>query len=81
MVIFNKKEDRSSQIDLLGNLNTKHYDLERQNLVRKYIEKVELEKIGDKRGHYKVTVIFKDNTTVTYKYWSSGPWNSISLCE
>lgn len=54
-------------------------DLERQLLVRKYIEKVELEKVGDKRGHYKVTVIFKDNTTVIYKYWSSGPWNSIEL--
>ena len=53
-------------------------DLERQNLVRKYIDKVELEKIGDKRGHYKVTVIFKDNTTVIYKYWSSGPWSSIN---
>lgn len=52
-------------------------ELERQTLVRKYIEKVELEKYTDKRGHYKVTVVFKDNTTVMYKYWSSGPWSNI----
>lgn len=56
-------------------------DLERQNLVRKYIDKVELEKIGDKRGHYKVVIIFKDNTTTTYRYWSSGPWNNIERIE
>lgn len=52
-------------------------DEERQKIVRRYVNKVMLEKTGDKRGHYLVEIIMNNNSIYKYLYWSSGPWNHI----
>lgn len=52
-------------------------DDERQAIVRKYINKVLLEKTGEKRGHYNIEVIMANGKVYKYSFWSSGPWNHI----
>lgn len=50
---------------------------ERQKIVRKYVNKIILEKTGEKRGHYNIEVIMTNNKVYKYSFWSSGPWNNI----
>lgn len=52
-------------------------DKEKNDFVKQYIEKVIFEKTFEKRGHYKMTVIYKYSNSEEYYLWSSGPWNSI----
>lgn len=51
-------------------------DEEKQTLTRKYIERIDLDKTG-LRGHYLITIKFKNGLVFKYKYWSSGPWNNL----
>ena len=50
-------------------------DNERQKTVRKYVDRILLEKSGMKRGHYIIDILMNNGMTYTYSYWSSGPWN------
>jgi len=52
-------------------------DSEKLAIVRKYIDKIWLEKTGDKRGHYNIEFVMNNNSIYRYSYWSSGPWNHI----
>ena len=52
-------------------------DVERQKIVRRYVNKVMLEKTGEKRGHYNIEVIMANGKVYKYSFWSSGPWNNI----
>ena len=55
-------------------------DEEKQTLTRKYIERIDLDKTG-LRGHYLITIKFKNGLVFKYKYWSSGPWNNLEKIE
>ena len=52
-------------------------DEERQKIVRRYVNKVLLEKTGEKRGHYNIEVIMANGKVYKYSFWSSGPWNHV----
>ena len=52
-------------------------DVERQKIVRRYVNKVMLEKTGEKRGHYNIEVIMANGKVYKYSFWSSGPWNHV----
>lgn len=52
----------------------------KQNLVRKYIERIDLEKVGP-RGRYLITVKLKSGKSYRYEYYSSGPYNNCIQLE
>lgn len=54
---------------------------ERQRIVRRYINRILLNKTGIKRGHYHAEIEMVDGTTYRYYMWSSGPWNNIERLD
>lgn len=54
---------------------------EKQQIVRKYVDKILLQKSGIKRGHYIIEICMKTGIIYKYAYWSSGPWNNVELID
>jgi len=65
--------DESYKTDIIGVVD----EQEQQKIVRRYVDKIILEKSGIKRGHYLIEVIMTNGVIYKYSYWSSGPWNNI----
>lgn len=54
---------------------------EKQQIVRKYVDKILLQKSGIKRGHYIIEIYMKDEKLYKYSFWSSGPWHNAELID
>ncbi len=79
--LYAKKQEMIYEGTYKKDIDTVLTDKEKQEFIRKTIEKVMVKKTGEKRGHYFVNFIMKDNTIYRYKFWSSGPWNNIEKVE
>ncbi len=49
---------------------------ERQQIVRKYVDRIDLEKTGI-RGHYLIEIKMKNGQNYNFKYYRSGPWTKV----
>ena len=75
--LYGQKMEMIEEGTYKKNIENIEDDVERQNIVRKYVEKILLEKTGQKRGHYNIEIIMTDGKVYNYLFWSSGPWNNI----
>lgn len=75
--IYGQKMEMIMEGEYKIDLNNITDDQERQNIVRKYINRIYAEKTGLKRGDYYIEILMNDGVQYFYTFWVSGPWSKI----
>lgn len=80
-IIYVKKKEMLHEGTYKTNIDSIEDLSERQNIIRKYVKKVLLEKTEQKRGHYLIEILMTNGKSYKYYFWSSGPWNNVEKIE